>query len=118
MTGPALGSYYTFKYIGGRVYTPDKYDGEGMFIGRRGSNNVFATALPKREATNQPIQSVILTYTDMAYHTISYPSDKVMMTSDTQYVVMKYIQSDRFKDPVSNGRISPMITLTTDVLLS
>lgn len=118
MAAPALGSYYTFKFIGGCVYDPDKYDGEGMFIGRRGSNNVFATVIPKREASTQSIQSVMLTYTDMAYHKIPHPSDKVMMTSDTQYVVMKYIQSDRFKDPVSNGRTSPVITLTTDMLLS
>jgi hypothetical protein len=118
MADLALGSYYTFKYIGGRVYTPEQYDGEGMFIGRRGSMNVFATVIPKREASTQHIQSVMLTYTDMAYHKIPHPSDKVMMTSDTQYVVMNYIQSERFKDPVSNGRISPVVTLTTDVLLS
>lgn len=118
MAEPALGSYYTFKYIGGRVYDPDQYDGEGMFIGRRGSNNVFATVLPNREATNQPIQSVMLTYTNMAYHKIPHPSDKVMMSSDTQYVVMKYIQSDRFKDPQPNGRTSPVVYLMADVLLS
>lgn len=118
MTEPVLGSYYTFKYIGGRVYDPDKYDGEGMFIGRRGRYNVFSTILPKREASTQFIQSVMLTYSDMACHKISHPSDKVMMTSDTQYVVMKYIKSERFKDPVPNGRTSPIITLTTDVLLS
>jgi hypothetical protein len=118
MTEPALGLYYTFKYIGGRVYDPDQYDGEGMFIGRRGSTNVFATVIPKREASTHHIQSVMLTYTDMAYHKIPHPSDKVMMTSDTQYVVMNYIKSERFKDPVPNGRTSPVITLTTDVLLS
>lgn len=118
MTEPVLGSYYTFKYIGGCVYNPDKYDGEGMFIGRRGSNNIFATVLPKREASIQPIQTVMLTYTDMAYHKIPHPSDKVMLSSDTHYVVMNYIKSERFKDPVPNGRTSPIVTLTSDVLLS
>ena len=118
MTGPALGSYYTFKYIGGRVYDPDQYDGEGMFVGRRGSNNVFATVLPNREASRQTIQSVMLTYTDMGFQPINHPSDKVTMTSDTQYMVMNHLKSDRFKDPVPNGRTSPVVYLTTDVFFS
>ena len=117
MTEPVLGSYYTFKYISGRVYYPGKYDGEGMFVGRRGSHNVFATILPNRVASTYPIQSVMLTYTTLAYQPINHPSDKVMMTSETYYVLMEYLKSNRFKDPHDNGRVSPIFTLTLDDLM-
>lgn len=117
MTEPVLGSYYTFKYIGGRVYDPDQYDGEGMFIGRRGSNNVFATAIPNRSATTHTIQSVLLTYTDMKFQKIPYPSDKVMITHDTYDLVMKHLKSEHFKDPNQNRRTSSTMILTLDMLL-
>ncbi len=118
MTEPVLGSYYTFKYIGGRVYDPDQYDGEGMFVGRRGSKNVFATAIPNHAATTRTIQSVLLTYTDMRFHKIAYPSDKVMITPDTYYVLQEYIRSSHFKDAHDNGRVSPTIKIPADILLS
>ena len=118
MTEPVLGSYYTFKYIGGYSYSPEHCHGEGMFVGRRGSHNIFATILPKREATKQPIQTVMLTYTSLGYEYITYPRDKIMMTSETYYVFMEYLKSNRFKDAHNNGRVSPTITISADILLS
>ncbi len=118
MSTPVLGSYYTFKYIGGRVYDPDQYDGEGMFLGRRGTTNIFATVLPNRVASNQTIQSVMLTYTDLGFQPINHPSDKVMMTPETKYVLQNYLQTNRYKDPEPNGRTSPVVYLTPDAFLS
>jgi len=118
MTEPVLGSYYTFKYIGGCVYDPDKYNEEGMFVGRRGSKNIFATILPNREATKQSIQSVMLTYTDLGFQRIPHPSNKVIMTSETYYGLMDHLKSNRFKDPHDNGRVSPTLLISADSLLS
>ena len=117
MAEPVLGSYYTFKYIGGRVYDPDQYDGEGMFIGRRGQYNVFAIVLPKLVAT-QVSQNVVLYYTTLNYHRIHTPRDKVMMTSDTKYMLMNHFHSSFYKDPHDNGRVSPTVTISADILLS
>ena len=117
MTEPALGLYYTFKYIGGRVYDPDQYDSEGMFIGRRGQYNVFATVLPKLVAT-QVSQNVVLYYTELNYQPIHIPHDKVMMTSDTKYMLMNHFHSELYKDPHDNGRVSPTVYISADILLS
>ena len=117
MTEPVLGSYYTFKYIGGNVYAPSQMIGEGMFIGRRGSMNVFATVLPKREASPSLIQTVDLTYTPLAFYPIHAPSDKVMMTTETYHVLLSLFRSNRWNDPHDNKRTSPNCTLTpTDLL--
>jgi hypothetical protein len=118
MTEPVLGSYYTFKYIGGRVYDPDQYDGEGMYIGQRGGANVFATILPKRTAeVGKQIQSIMLTYTKLGYQPIQAPRDKVMMTDETRYLLTKYFASTEYKDPVDNGRIAPTTYILAETLI-
>ena len=117
MAEPALGLYYTFKYVGGRVYDPDVYDAEGMFIGKKGRYNVFGVTLPTRDTT-QKCQNIILHYTTLAFHPIPSPRDKVIMTEDTKYMLTKFFNSDRYKDPVDNGRIFPTYYVTLDTLLS
>jgi hypothetical protein len=118
MAGPVLGSYYIFKYIGGRVYDPDKYDGEGMFIGKQGDTNVFATILPKRSAEGgKSVQSIVLTYTKLCYQLIQTPRDKVMMTDETRYLLMKYFASAGYKEPVDNGRTSSTVYVLADTLI-
>lgn len=118
MTEPALGLYYTFKYVGGRVYDPDVYDGEGMYVGKRGTSHLFATALPKRSAeVGNPIQDILITYTTMAYYPIRFPRDKVMITSETYDQLMKYIRSAEYKDPIDRGRTSPTLYIKSDTLI-
>lgn len=117
MTEPVLGSYYTFKYIGGRAYDPGEYDEEGMFVGKRGNYFVFAVVHPSRGTTSK-IQNITLYYTTLAWHPIPSPHNKVFMTEDTKYLLMKYIHLDLFKDPIDNGRKSPQYTLTPDELLA
>jgi hypothetical protein len=118
MSTPVLGSYYTFKYIGGHIYDPDQYDGEGMCVGRRGAANIFATVLPKRVASIYPIQSVVLTYTTMGFQPIHHPSDKVILTEETKHLLHSYIHSPSYKDPAPSGRISPTVIISADSLLS
>ncbi len=117
MAEPALGSYYTFKYVGGRVYDPDVYDEEGMFLGKRGDYYVFAVTQPNRDTT-QKIQNITLYYTKLAYHRISYPNNRVFMTEDTKLLLMKFFNSDRYKEPVDNGRTFPTYHIPSDKLLS
>ena len=118
MAGPVLGSYYTFKYIGGRVYDPDQYDGEGMFIGQKGRANAFATVLPHRTAERgKQVQDILLTYTTMGYQSIHAPSDKVMMTDETRYLLRKYFASAEYKEPVDNGRTSPTVYILAETLI-
>ncbi len=118
MSTPVLGSYYTFKYIGGRAYESYQMDGEGMFVARRGTANIFATVLPKRVASIHPIQSVALTYTTMGFQPIHHPSDKVILTEETKHLLHSYIHSPSYKDPAPSGRISPTVTISADSLLS
>lgn len=117
MAEPALGSYYTFKYVGGRVYDPDVYDAEGMFIGKKGRYYVFGVTLPRCD-TSQKVQTIILHYTTLAFYPILSPRDKVIMTDDTKYMLMNFFNSDRYKDPVDNGRTFPTYYVTLDTLLS
>ncbi len=118
MSTPVLGSYYTFKYIGGRAYDSYQMDGEGMCIAYKGTMNVFATVLPNRTASKQIIQSVMLTYTDMGFQPINHPSDKVMMTEETKHLLRSYIHRPAYQDPAPSGRLSPTITISADILLS
>ena len=118
MSTPALGSYYIFKYIGGRAYKPYQMDGEGMCIGRRGSTNIFATVLPNRVASIHPIQSVVLTYTAMGFQRIHHPSDKVILTDETKDLLHSYIHSPSYKDPSPSGYVSPTVNISADRLLS
>ncbi len=118
MSTPVLGSYYTFKYIGGRAYDSYQMDGEGMCIAHKGTMNVFATVLPKRVATNQPVQSVALTYTSMGFQPILHPSDKVILTEETKDLLRSYIHRPAYQDPAPSGRLSPTITISADSLLS
>ena len=118
MTGPVLGSYYSFKMMDGFATAPMKVTGEGMYMGSRGKYNVFATALPKLVADNSLVQTVCLTYTPLSFHAIHLPSDKVMIRSETQYLLQSYLRSDRFKDPHDNGRTSPKVVLTPEILFS
>ena len=118
MTGPVLGSYYSFKMMDGFATAPMKVTGEGMFVGKRGKYNVFANALPKLVADNSLVQTVCLTYTSFAFHAIHSPSDKVMITSETYYILQAHLRSDRFKDPHDNGRTSPKVVLAPEILFS
>lgn len=118
MSTPVLGSYYTFKYIGGRAFTPYQMDGEGMCIAHKGTMNIFATVLPKHIATTQSVQSIVLTYTAMGFQPINHPSDKVMMTEETKTLLRSYIHSPSYKDPISSGRLSPTLLILADTLLS
>ena len=117
MTGPVLGSYYSFKMMDGFATAPTQFTGEGMFVGKRGKYNIFATALPKLVADNSLVQTIYLTYTALAFHAIHSPSDKVMITYETQYLLQTYLRSERFKDPHDNGRTSPTILLSPELLL-
>lgn len=118
MTEPVLGWYYSFKMMDGTAVAPTQVTGEGMYVGKRGSYTVFATALPKRSATesNKP-QTIQITYTKLAYHPIQSPSDRVLIRSDTYHLLQAYFRSDRFKDPPDNGRTSPTIILSSELLL-
>lgn len=118
MTEPVLGSYYIFKYMSGPVYHPTPNDDEGIFIGVYGRYNIFASVLPNHEAANQPIQSVRLTYTCLNYYPIYYPSNKVLINPETYYSLINYIKSNQFKEPITQGRISPTVTILSDILLS
>ncbi len=117
MTEPVLGSYYTFKYIGGNVYAPSQMIGEGMFVGKQGNYFVFAVVHPNRDTTSK-IQNITLYYTTLAWHPIPSPRDKVFMTEETRYLFMKYIHSDRFKCPIDNGRTFPMFHISAEILVS
>ena len=118
MTEPVLGSYYIFKYVGGRVYDPDKYDSEGMYIGKRDGLNVFATILPNLVADrSKAVQSILLTYTALDYQRIHVPRDKVLMTGETRYLLTKYFASAGYKEPVDNGRTSPTAYVLAETLI-
>ena len=118
MTEPVFGLYYSFKLMDGFATAPTQFTGEGMFVGRHGPYTIFATAIPKREATQNPIQSVQLTYTEYAYHPIPNPSDKVMIRDDTVQQLYSFMRSSRFQHPKPNGRTSPTVILSADILLS
>ena len=118
MSTPVLGSYYTFKYIGGRAYDSSQMDGAGMCVGQRGTTNIFATVLPKRVASIHPIQSVVLTYTAMGFQPIHHPSDKVILTEETKDLLRSYIHSPSYKDPAPSGSVSPTVIISADSLLS
>ena len=117
MTEPVLGSYYSFKMMDGTATAPTQFTGEGMYVGKRGAYTIFATALPKRSAESIKPQTIQFTYTKLAFHPIQAPSDKVMITSETQYLLQAYLRSDRFKDPPDNGRTSPTRILSPEELL-
>lgn len=118
MTEPVFGLYYSFKFMDGTATAPTQFTGEGMFVGHCGPYTIFATVIPKREATYNLIQSVQLTYTDLAYHAIPSPSDKVMIRDDTIQQLHAFMRSPKFQHPKSNRRTSPTLVLTADILLS
>lgn len=118
MTEPVFGLYYSFKMMDGTATAPTQFTGEGMFVGRHGPYTIFATVIPKREANNNLIQSVQLTYTEFAYYSIPSPSDKVMLRTETIQQLRTYMRSSRFQHPKPNGRTSPILVLSADLLLS
>ena len=118
MTEPVLGLYYSFKLMDGTATAPRQFTGEGMEIGQYGPYTSFATAIPKREAVYSSIQSVQLTYTEYAYHTIPKPHDRVMLMEETVHQLRSFMRSSRFQHPKPNGRTSPTLVLSADILLS